>query len=229
MLDKKHITNIPMLSEAWRMGRLAKFTASEIHYLMGEKPFTVGAMSYIYRKVGEELTGLPCRDQVDSIATEHGHKFEEPAIKLFAEIKGINILVTQKLIFAPDTRCSCTPDVIIPISESEDKLFWQVETGEVKCPLSYDAYIGLARCKTPEDIKKENKIYYWQKLDQMDNCDALKGYFIIYHPFFKAGGINIVDFRKKDLILDFKLLKERKLSAVAKFNEVRDELLNLKY
>lgn len=218
-----------MLSEEWRMGRLARATASEWHYWMGDKPYTQGAMSYLYRKLGEESTGLPCRDEVNSIATEHGHKFESEGLVKFGKAKGLEYLVTQTLIVQPDSRFSCTPDALIVHSESEDKLSYNVSTVEMKAPYSYDAYVGLALCKTPADVKKENKIYYAQVLFQMDLCDALKGYLCIYQPFFRFGQMNIVEFRKKDLLEDFRILKERKILFEQKFNEVREELFNLKY
>jgi hypothetical protein len=186
-------------------------------------------MSYIYRKIGEELSGLVCRDEVDTVATEHGKKFESQGIIEVGKQLGIEFVVTQKLITAPDSRFSCTPDFLILHNESIDKKFWNVSTGEIKCPFSYDSYVGLARCKTPADVKKENKSYYFQVLDQMDNCDCIYGYLGIYHPYFKFGNLNIIQFRKLLLREDFALLKQRKQMAVEKFNEVREELFNLKY
>lgn len=229
MLNKKHITNIPILSDEWFMGRLAKFTASEWHYWMGEKPLTQGAINYTYRKVGEELSGLPARDEVDTKSTEWG-KIQEPnAIKAFGEVMKLEFVVTQKLIVEPDSRFGCTPDFLISNSYKEDSEFWDVTPGEVKCPPSYDNFIALARCKTPADVKATNKIYYHQVLFQMAQCDCLRGFLVIFHPLFKSGGLKIIEFRKKDLIPDFKLLNERKIIAVNLFNEVREELLNLKY
>src|SRR5258707_6629249 len=148
MLLKSHITNIEIHSDAWFAGRLAKFTASEIHHLMGEKPFTQGALSYIYRKVGEELSGLPCRDEVDTNATRHGNLYEPEAIQKFGEREGLQFVVTQKLIHNPETRFSCTPDALIINKENIDELSYNVSTLEVKCPSSYDAYISLCLCET---------------------------------------------------------------------------------
>lgn len=218
-----------MLSEEWYQGRLAKFTSSEWHYWMGDKPHTTGAMSYTYRKVGEELTGLPCRDEVDTKATEWGHRYEDENIRKFKEAMGVEFIVTQKLITEPGSRFGSTPDAILPLLKSEDNLHYNVATLEAKCPPSYDNYIALARCRTPIQIKAVNKIYYWQVIDQMYNCDALRGFLSIYHPLFKAGGLNIVEFRKLELRTEFKLMEERKKIAIATFNEVREELLNLKF
>jgi hypothetical protein len=57
-------------------------------------------------------------------------------------------------------------------------------------------------------------------------CGALDGYLTIFHPDFKAGDINIVKFKKVDLLSDFKTLNDRVEEAVKIFNETRDEMIN---
>lgn len=229
MLPISHITPIQILSDEWFNGRLAKFTSSEWHYWMGDKPKTTGAINYTYRKVGEELTGLPCRDEVDTKATEWGKMYEPEAIREFGKAMNVDFVVTQKLITEPGSRFGSTPDFLIPTLKSSDGLSYNVITGEVKCPMSYDAYIALARCKTPHQVKEANKIYFWQVIDQMYQCDALQGYLVIYHPLFKVGGMNIVEFRKLHLRDEFKLMEERKKAALEFFAEAREDLLNLNF
>lgn len=229
MLKIANITNIQMLSEEWFRGRLAKFTSSEWHYWMGDKPHTVGAMSYTYRKIGEEMTGFACRDEVDTKATEWGHTYEAEGIKAFQQAKEVEFIVTQKLITEEGSRFGSTPDFLVPLMKSADGLYYDVITGEVKCPPSYDKYIALARCRTPAQVKATNKEYFWQVIDQMYNCDALRGFLVIYHPLFKTGGLNIIEFRKLLLREEFKLMEERKKIAIATFNEVREEMFNLKF
>lgn len=224
MLDKRAITKVHIHSEEWFKERLGKFTASEIHYLMGDKQWSEGALSYIYLKVGEDVSGLPCRDDVDTNTTRHGNLYEPEALKLFAEDKGLKFLVTQCLVSPPDSRFSSTPDGLIIKGETDTH--YNVETVEVKCPYSYDAYIRLFLCNTPEDVKKEEKKYYWQVLDQMDNCGALRGYLVVYQPAFRAGSKKIIEFRKIDLLKEFDFLQGRKKAAEIKFNEIRDKLLS---
>ena len=228
MLLKSNISKIEVHSEEWHSGRLAKFTASEMHNLMGEKFFTTGAKSYIYRKVGEEMTGIPCRDEVDTPATRHGLIHENEAIRKYGQSVGLEFVIVQKLIFSPDGRCGCTPDFLIVHNESEDKLSYNVSTGEVKCPPTFDAYISLFMCDSPEDVLAYSKAYFWQVIDQMDNCDALRGYLVVYHPDFRAGNMKVIEFRKINLVKYFVLLKERKAMAIQKFEEVRNCLINHK-
>lgn len=238
MLLKANITNIEMLSDDWYNERKGKLTSSNKHFLMGEKPDTQGAISYLYRQVGEEITQVAARDEVDTKATEHGKKYEPIAIRAFRKQVGWdddekNIVVTQKLIKLPGTKRTSTPDIIIPYSETNDKKGYNVITGEVKCPPSYDHYIALFRCNTPEDVLHKvstaGKIYFWQTIDQMDVCGALTGYLIIYHPFFvKAGGLNIIEFRKKDMMKYFTLLEQRNKWAEEEFDKIRTEIIEKK-
>lgn len=225
MLAKENVTNIVMLSDEWYQTRLGKFTASENHNLMGEKPLTQGTISYTYRKVYEELSGLPSKDEVNTRATEHGHKFESDGIKAYGDSVGLDFVVTQKLIRKEGSRFACTPDFLIIHNESTDKMFWNVTTGEVKCPLG-ENFIALARCRTPDQVYKVNKIYFWQVIFQMDACDCINGLLIIYNPFVKVGKLNVIEFRKLQLREQFKLVTERKIVAENFFNEVRDEFLN---
>ena len=62
----------------------------------------------------------------------------------------------------------------------------------------------------------------------MDACDALKGYLVYFHPDFRAGGLRIIEFRKIELITDFKLLTARKELAIKMFEESRNILMNIK-
>lgn len=226
MLKVEHISNVRIHTDEWRQNRLGKFTSSMIYTLMGEKPFTQGAMTYIYERVGEEVSGVPAKYEISTDATNWGLLHESDAIRKFGEFREIDFLVTQVLITAPNSRFGSTPDAILPIQKYGDA--YEVETIEVKCFPSYGHYIECALCNTPQDLKRVSKAAYFQVLDQMDNCDAMKGYICFMHPEFKVGGFKVIHFRKFDLIEDFKLLKERKQMALNKFEEIRDKLINLK-
>jgi len=230
MLLKSNVTAFSLPSDEWNTERLAKFTSSEIHSLMGEKGIGVGGYSYIYRKVGEELSGRPAKDDVLTAATAHGNEYELEGLKLFCERKEVPLFdgkypIIQRLVTNGE-RFGSTPDGIWVLNESEDGLSYNVRTIEMKCPYSFDGYIKLWKCKTPVEVKKVEPKYYWQILDQMVVCDCLQGFLGVYQPFFKVGQLNIVEFRKIDLVPDFKLLIERKNQAVEIFNQVRSELMN---
>lgn len=232
MLLKSKISSIKIHSDEWFAARLAKFTSSEIHNLLGG-----GFQRYVRLKIGEEVTGKSAKDEVNTPATMHGNMFEAEAIKRWGNYTGIDFLVTQQLIADSNSRFGSTPDFLIVVRESPDKLFYEVETGEVKCPPTYDNYLLLFECKTPQDLKKAKKEYYWQVLDQMDNCEALRGHFIAYHPDFKVGNGRHIVFERGQYLVDekgkktfpihedLKSLKAAKQKAVVEFDLLREELL----
>lgn len=186
---------------------------------MGDKFTTTDCVSYVYQKAGELVTGKSTTVEDDIIEDENtswGREYEPAAIKKFGLLMGINFLVTQKLIMNPETRFSSTPDAIWVHGQSILKSDeYNVSTLEVKCPRKYPRFIPLWECKTPEALKKYSKKYYWQVIDQMDNCDSALGYFACYHPHFPPEtNMNIIEFKKIDLWSDFTLLKQRKAMFV---------------
>lgn len=198
-------------------------------------------MSYIRRKVGEELTGQPARPDFETDATRHGLLHEAAAIRKFGQKKGLQFVVVQQLISPPDSRYGGTPDALIVIRESPDQTEYEVEPVEVKCPPTFDAYISLFECDTPAEVKKVKREYYWQVLDQMELCGAKRGHFVIYHPHFKAGNHKSIIFNPLDPVLvlnkdkkevktfpiheDLKLLRIRKSEALVKFYQIRSKLM----
>lgn len=221
MLNKTHISNIVIHSDEWFAGRLAKFTSSEWHYLMGSKGLGDAGYRYIWRKVGERLTGVPCRKEITTEQTEWGHIYEPENLRNFGKKMGLEFLVTQKLIVnpAPDTMEGSTPDAIWVINESVDKSSYNVSTIEAKCPPTFDNYIELWNCETPEQVKKISSAYYWQVLHQIRACDCLKGYLSIYHPQFHAGELNVIEFKKVNLVPEFSLMEARSKEACQIFDD----------
>jgi hypothetical protein len=222
MLLKSNISHVMIYTDEWDKVRTGRFTSSKISALLGDKPFTSGALSYIDQKVGEELTGIcvSAEEQIDDENTEWGKEYEPMAIRRFSKIMGIEYLVTQRVIFNPDRRFSSTPDGIWVHNESLNKLEYNVSTLEVKCPRKFTRYNPLFRCKTPHDVRRYSASYFWQTIDQMDNCDSAEGYFAAFHPLYPEGSnMRIIKFEKMNLWEEFRLLKQRKKLAEEKFNE----------
>lgn len=231
MLLKSKITDIqpsidPIQNEKFVLAKLGRFTSSEIHFLMGERGIGQSGLNYIYRKVGEKISGRSSKQDISTAATEHGLNYEREGLVAFGKKIGIESLLVQRLILDDDGYCGGTPDGLIVLNESTDKLSYNVKTVEIKCPYTFDNYIRLWKCKTPQDLKKEESKYFWQVISQLDLCDCLQGYFVCYMPFFEKGNLNIIEFKKIDLINDFKLLAQRKNEAIKIFNETISELIN---
>ncbi len=227
MLLKSSISKIEIYSDEWYAHRLSKFTSSGIAALTAEKMGNEAALTYIYKKVGESLTGTRSSIEVDTEATQWGLAYETEGLKKFGEQMGLKFITTQTLIWNIDSLFASTPDALIVRKESTDGLAYDVSTVEIKCPPTFNNYIPLWFCETPEDVKRFDRKYYWQVIDQMDNCDCLNGYFVVYHPEFKAANFKAIEFRKINLMPDFKFLKERKKWAEQKFNEIRDKMLSV--
>lgn len=228
MLKKEQISKIKIYSDEWHIFRQGRLTSSKAHLLTSERGFSDGTMTYIYQKVGETLTGQSTAtedDQIEDENTAWGLMHEPIALDLFRNIKKVQFMTNQNIIFDLEQQFSSTPDAIWTHNEALNQLEYNVSTVEVKCPRKYHKYIPLWQCKTPADLKKFNKNYYWQVIDQMDLCESAVGFFMCFHPMFpEKSRYNIIEFRKMDLWDDFKLLKQRKQKAIEIFNQIRLEL-----
>lgn len=228
MLHTDHISKIQIYTPEWNVARLGRFTSSRIHCLCGEEPFTKGAMTYIYHKVGEKLTGHTTAEDesIEDENTAWGNQYEPAAINEFGRKMGLKFLAVQKLIMNPESQFSSTPDAIWIKGVCKNQYEYNVRTVEVKCPRKYHKFIPYYLCVTPTDAKKANPVYYWQTIDQMDNCGSAVGYLVFYHPLFPEGSnLRIIEFDKMKLWDDFKLLATRKKLAIEKYNEIRLKLL----
>jgi hypothetical protein len=184
---------------------------------MGDKShkgdFTAGAVSYIEGLVGERLTGQPAREEFNTIYTDKGNSTEPEAIEYFCNSNSKIALRdterggTHKFI-KYDDYCACTPDALIA-STAADAIFnhsgesIKVAPLEVKCPSVLSQYIKLFKCNTPEDLKRTEKLYYYQIVSQLIFCDSLVGYFAAYNEFFPIK-MKVITFRKMDLIVEIK-------------------------
>ncbi len=232
MLKKNKISQVKIHSEEWHRARLGKFTSSEIHLLMGSQ-----AIQYIRRKVGEEMTGKSSKGEIDTEGTRWGAFHEAEALQKFGKSKGLEFLIVQQLIADPDNgKFGGTPDGLIPIRESTDGTEYEVETVEVKCPFTFEQYLLLFECENPLDLKKSKHEYYWQVLDQMDNCGTLVGWFVAYQPDFRMGNMKIMKVEanqpfegtvKYPIYDDLKKLREKKKWAEEVFYQIRDKLMKV--
>lgn len=216
MLKIENITKAAIYSDEWQMQRRGKFTSSKIHCLMSERGLGTGAYSYIDQKLGEEMTGhtVSDEDDIEDENTAWGNQYEPKAIEQFHLRNKIQFLVTQKLIHAPNSRYSSTPDAIWVHGLASNQLEYNVSTLEVKCPRKFHRFNKLYRCNTPNDILKTESKYFWQVIDQMENCDSSIGYFAVYHPLYPENcNFKQIQFKKLELWDEFKFLKKRKSEA----------------
>jgi hypothetical protein len=228
MLLKSKITKIEILSDDWKQDRKGRFTSSNMFLIMGERGLGEQGMNYIRSRVYEYLTGQSTEQEFDNDFIRHGNMYENEGIQAFLKLKGVEFVVIQKMIHEEGTLFSSTPDFLWVKAETSDKLSYEVATGEIKA-FQGASYIKVAECETPAHLKSADNKSYWQCLHQMDECGALEGYFVVYNPFFKTnGGFRVIEFRKINLIPEFKLLNERKALALEHFERIKTKLENIK-
>lgn len=233
MLKRSHISNIQIYTQEWDDIRKGRFTSSKIAELMGDAAITKTAgMGYIYQKAGEKITNKSMADEDEVIEDENtswGRDNEAAAIKKFGFLKGIQYLVTQKIILDVNSNESSTPDAIWIHGQSvlkDDE--YNVSTLEVKCPRKFNRFIPLWECETTEQLRSFSKKYYWQVLHQMRICDSAIGYFACFHPLFPdATNMRIIQFNKIDLWDDFKKMNDRITQANRIYEGLRTKFSGL--
>lgn len=167
------------------MSRIGKFTASEIYKLFTEPKekwkkdagmLGDTAMSYIFEKAVEEMTGF--RKQWSSKATDHGLGNEQDAMNAFKELYGIDVTLTSSEFISINENCGASPDGII--YESFDKAIGVVD---VKCPynpLSYFEQKDMILSTKNEEFQCVPKSYFYQLQMQMMATNCSKSYLVRY-------------------------------------------------
>lgn len=217
----------PVLNEKYNAARLGKFTASRISCCMMPKGIGDGGLSYIRSRIWEDLSGVTSDKDVSTEEMQWGLEYERTALKEFGELKGLDYILTQRLVFEPGTKFGCTPDGLWVKSESSDKLSYEVSTIEVKCYQPAN-HMKCVVCATPEEIRDKDFSAYCQTIMQMDECGALVGYLCYFNPMLNHGRLRVIEFRKINLVPDFKLLNERKVEIIKKYEQEKEILLNIK-
>ena len=166
--------------QKWLNDRLGNFSSSECYKLLvssktKDKLFGDTAMTYIYEKVAEMLTG-ECEPQAKSASLDWGINHEREAFDAYIEKTGrtnVHIFGTENPVFFPlkDFPAGGSPDGLI---ENERVI-------EVKCP--YTSKVHVENCiMTLEEFKKERKEYYVQCQINMIVTNTLKCDFCSYDP-----------------------------------------------
>lgn len=240
MLLKSKITDVPMYSggsyfDGWLKSRLGKFTASKISCCMQPKGIGDTGVSYIRSRVFEELNGVSSEKEIDTEAIRWGIANESKALMAFIKAKNIPSdehgrvpIILQRAISDKESKFGCTPDGIWIQQEYEEdgKVYVIAVPIETKC-YQLQRHLKCVVCDTPEKIKSVDPDAFWQLIMQMDECDALVGYLVYYYPELKYGGLRVIEFKKINLIQDFRLFKERKSQIIKIYEEEKNVFLKM--
>jgi len=152
-------------TEEWTAQRRGKFTASEIHKLMGIKGLGETGNTYAFEKAVEELEGDFDEDDYISFDMQRGVDLEPLALEKFRSLKEADFLSVECCGFfeSKDGHSGSSPDALV----SDNSVF------ESKCPKSATFF------KLVADGKVDKK-YYDQMQKQMSDTNTDRAYFFNY-------------------------------------------------
>lgn len=144
----------------WKLDRMGRFTASEIHklFVSGRSKiqlFGTGAETYIRTKAAEILT-MEVKDEQDFKQAEHGKLYEFDAYQAFENETGLTGTyygVANPKFFPLSENAGFSPDW-----ESADGLIG----ADFKCPYNTAEHVKNLLLKSQEDFKNERWEYYCQ-------------------------------------------------------------------
>ena len=202
----------------WLSSRAGKFTASEIHKIMGkgrgQEYFGMVAKSYITTKAAEFLTGELANQRGQTMAMEWGQAHEFEAItKYQAQYGEVEYYGGANPMFFEYSKFSGgSPDGV-----SSDSVI------EIKCPFNSSEHLKHLLLKDREEIKDAIPEYYWQMTANALFTNKPYSVFISYDPRFES------QYQMKVLrfsidLDDCSLLKERLEEAEKELNSILKRL-----
>ena len=197
------MSNIEQRSEEWFAQRNGKFTASQIHKLMGIKGLGETGKSYAIEKAIEQLFG-EIEENFISYDMQRGIDLEPLAFNKFKEIKDLDFINVENCGFIEFSNDSgASPDGLV----GDDGIL------EIKCPTSNTFF------KLVSDGEIDKK-YYYQMQMQMLATNRNKAYFFNYlvHEGYEYWHEIVID--RDDKICDLIC------SRIAEASEIKKEYIN---
>lgn len=153
-------------SDDWHNQRLGKFTASEIHKLMGIKGLGETGKSYAFDKAVETVFG-EVEENFISYDMQNGIDTEPIAFKKFSELKSLQFIeVSNCGFFNVGENAGASPDGLV----GNDAIL------EIKCPKA-NTFFKLVATNSIDPK------YYYQMQMQMMATNRKKAYFFNYFIF----------------------------------------------
>ena len=156
-------------SSDWFDARKGRFTASDIHKLLGVRGLGQTGESYIFEKAVEEVFGLDEEDTFVSNDMQRGITLEPLAFRKFKELKEFDFLdVQETTFFSFGSHAGASPDGLV----GNDAIL------EIKCPRPTKFFNLVAK-----GIDAIDKEYIAQMQMQMLCTNSNKAYFFNYIIF----------------------------------------------
>lgn len=195
--------SVQQRSLEWHEQRMGKFTASEIHKLMGVRGLGETGKSYAIEKAIEQLYG-EVEENFVSFDMERGTELEPLAFAKFKELKSLEFLEVENCgFFEIGNNAGASPDGLV----GKDAVL------EIKCPKATTFFKLVA---TNEIDSK----YYYQMQMQMMLTGRKKAYFFNYFIFEGKEFWHEIVVELDEKVCD--LIWDRILEA----NEIKEEYIN---
>jgi putative phage-type endonuclease len=180
-------------SNDWFDARKGRFTASDIHKLLGVRGLGQTGESYIFEKAVEEVFGLDEEDTFVSNDMQRGITLEPLAFRKFKELKEFDFLdVQETTFFSFGSHAGASPDGLV----GNNAIL------EIKCPRPTKFFNLVA--KGIEAIDKE---YIAQMQMQMLCTNSNKAYFFNYIIFNGKEMYHEIEVERDEKMIE--LIKER--------------------
>lgn len=194
-------------SEEWFNARLGRFTASEIHKLLGIKGLGLTGETYCFEKAVEVVYGKDDDDNFTSFDMKRGIELEPFAFDKFKDLKKFDFLEVKPSYFFPfGDYAGASPDGVV----SDDAIL------EIKCPRPNKFFKLMAN-----GINEIDKEYIAQMQMQMMCSNSQKAYFFNYIIFNGVEMWHEIIVERDEVMID--LIKSRLLEAI----EIRNKYINL--
>lgn len=185
-------------SSDWFDARKGRFTASDIHKLLGVRGLGQTGESYIFEKAVEEVFGLDEEDTFVSNDMQRGITLEPLAFRKFKELKEFDFLdVQETTFFSFGSHAGASPDGLV----GNDAIL------EIKCPRPNKFFNLVAK-----GIDAIDKEYIAQMQMQMLCTNSVKAYFFNYIIFNGKEMWHEIEIERDEKMIE--LIKERIEQAI---------------
>ncbi len=199
-------------SNDWFEARKGRFTASNIHKLLGVRGLGQTGESYIFEKATEEVFGLDEEDNFTSYDMQRGVELEPLAFRKFKEIKELDFYdVKETTFFSYGKHAGASPDGLV----NDNAIL------EIKCPRPMKFFNLVAK-----GIDAIDKEYIAQMQMQMLCTNSEKAYFFNYIIFNGVEMWHEIEVKRDEKMID--LIKERIEESIKIKNEFIEYLITNK-
>lgn len=199
-------------SEVWHNERLGRFTASEIHKLLGIKGLGTTGEQYCFEKAVEIVFGKDEEDQIETFDMRRGVALEPLAYEKFKELKALDFVTVTPAYFYPyGDNAGASPDANV----DNDSV------AEFKCPRSTKFFNLVAKGYDAIDPQ-----YIDQMQMQMLSSNSVRCHFFNYLIFKGKEMWHEIPVNRDEKRIDF--IKSRIDEGVLKRDEFVKQLINNK-